>query len=481
MKERIMIAAPKSGSGKTTVTCALLQALKDSGEKVTAYKCGPDYIDPLFHRKVIGVPSYNLDTFFTGEERTARLFCGHAADGGIAVMEGVMGLYDGLGGVREEGSSYHLAEVTGTPIILVADVKGMGRSILPLLAGFMQYDTKHLIRGVILNRITQGFFDTVKPLIEEEVSLPVLGFLPDQERFRVESRHLGLVMPEEIAGIREKLSAVAGAFAKTVSLPALLKIAAEAEELPEGGKKQAAAEQDSKEPADGVRDEVCAAAAVSPVIAVARDEAFCFYYEDNLLLLEACGARLVFFSPLHDQKLPKGCHGLLLGGGYPELYAAGLSQNTGMREAVRKAVKSGMPIVAECGGFLYLHDTLTDRNGKKYAMAGVVPGECYDTGRLVRFGYVELRERKSNFLAAGETIRGHEFHYYESRNNGDDVLAKKPVTGKRYACVTEGESCWMGFPHLYYPSNPNFARRFVDKVRCFASEERKKEEREARP
>ncbi len=451
MKGRIMIAAPKSGSGKTTVTCALLQALRDSGEKVTAFKCGPDYIDPLFHQKVIGVPSYNLDTFFTGEEGTAQLFCGHAADGGVAVMEGVMGLYDGLGGVREEGSSYHLAEVTDTPIILVADVKGMGRSILPLLAGFLQYDTKHLIRGVILNRITHGFFDTVKPLIKEELSLPVLGFLPDQERFRVESRHLGLVMPEEIAGIREKLSAVAGAFAKTVSLPALLKIAAGAEELPVG-----------------VGDELRPAVAVSPVIAVARDEAFCFYYEDNLLLLEACGARLVFFSPLHDQKLPEGCHGLLLGGGYPELYAAGLSQNTGMRGAVREAVKSGMPIVAECGGFLYLHDTLTDRNGKKYAMAGVVPGECYDTGRLVRFGYVELQEKRRLFLPEGGKIRGHEFHHYDSTNNGDGVLAKKPVTGKSYPCVLEGESCWMGFPHLYYPSNPAFVRAFVEKAGRYA-------------
>lgn len=476
MNGRIMIAAPKSGSGKTTVTCALLQALRDRGEKVYAFKCGPDYIDPMFHQKVIGVPSCNLDTFFTGEEETTRLFCGHMRDGGIAVMEGVMGLYDGLGGVREEGSSYHLAKATGTPIILVADVKGMGRSILPFLSGFLQYDTKRLIRGVILNRISKGFFETIKPLIEEELQLNVLGFLPEQERFCIQSRHLGLMLPEEIADIRDKLSVVAGAFAETVSLPAILEIAAKAGEMPEAGiipavsavkhRKMATPEQYDRRKCDHTHDE--AGMAQEPVIAVARDEAFCFYYEDNLRLLAECGARLVFFSPLHDRKLPDDCQGLLFGGGYPELYAERLSKNVSMRRAVRRAAKSGMPVVAECGGFLYLHEGLTDKGGRRYEMAGVVSGECFDAGRLVRFGYVEMEERESVFLPEGEKIRGHEFHHYDSTNNGDSVWAYKPVTGNRYPCVLEGKTCWMGFPHLYYPSNPNFPRAFVEKAGSYA-------------
>lgn len=449
MTGKIMIAAPKSGSGKTTVTCALLQTLRDRGEKATAFKCGPDYIDPMFHSKVIGVPSYNLDTFFTGEERTASLFHRHTQGGGVAVLEGVMGLYDGLGGVREEGSSYHLARVTDTPIILVADVKGMGRSILPFLAGFLQYDTHRLIRGVILNRISRSFFETIKPMIEEKLCLSVLGFLPEREIFRMESRHLGLVMPEEIVAFREKLSAVSEAFTETVSLPDLLQIA---EGAPAGiGEKQ---KPDHMYDGTGTTK--------NPVIAVARDEAFCFYYEDNLRMLKECGASLAFFSPVHDKKLPEGCQGILIGGGYPELYAESLSQNTAMREAVKQAAKSGMPVVAECGGFLYLHDTLTDKSGRKYAMSGVVPGACFDTGKPVRFGYVELQERESVFLPAGEKIRGHEFHYYDSTDNGDAVLAKKPVTDKSYPCVIERDSCWMGFPHLYYPSNPNFVRRFVE-------------------
>ncbi len=451
-QKRIMIAAPKSGSGKTTVTCALLQALLNRGEKVTAFKCGPDYIDPLFHQTVIGVPSYNLDTFFTGEADTAALFCRHAPQSGVAVLEGVMGLYDGLGGVREEGSSYHLAKVTATPIILVVDGKGMGRSLLPLLSGFLQYDTRHLIRGVILNRVSRGFFETIRGLIEERLRLPVLGFLPDSQAFRMESRHLGLVLPEETGDLRERLSALSGVFAETVSLPAVLAIAEQAEELREGGLDDRAA----KGPTNG------------PVIAVARDEAFCFYYEDNLRLLQEYGARPAFFSPLHDGRLPGGCQGLLLGGGYPELYAEELSRNAAMRRAVRQAAAAGMPMVAECGGFLYLHDTLADKNGKRYAMAGVVSGESFDTGRPVRFGYVELREKKRFFLPEGETIRGHEFHYYDSTNNGDGVLAVKPVSGKSYPCVVEGETFWLGFPHLYYPSNPRFAQRFVEKAGNFA-------------
>lgn len=450
MDGRIMIAAPKSGSGKTTVTCALLQALLDRGKKVTAFKCGPDFIDPMFHKKVIGVPAYNLDTYFSGEEGTEKLFRIHASGRGIAVMEGVMGLYDGLGGVREEGSSYHLAKVTKTPIVLVVDVKGMGRSILPLLEGFLRYDTNHLIRGVILNRISGGFFETVKPLIEEEMKISVLGFLPEQESFWIESRHLGLVMPDEIAGIREKISVAAGAFSGTVSLSALLEIAAGAEALSGDGEKPMVSE------ADG------------PVIAVARDEAFCFYYEDNLRVLEEYGAKLVFFSPLHDLKLPGDCQGLLIGGGYPELYAERLSQNTSMRRAVKEAAGSGMPIVAECGGFLYLHEGLTDKSGRRYEMAGIVRGACFDTGRLVRFGYVELQEKERRFLPGGEYIRGHEFHHYDSTNNGDSVLAVRPVTGKRYPCVLTGENLWVGFPHLYYPSNPHFARSFVEKAGNYA-------------
>lgn len=464
-RRRIMIAAPKSGSGKTVVTCALLQALKDGGWQVVSCKCGPDYIDPMFHEKVIGVPARNLDTFFTDEEQTRRLFLKNRGDDDFAVLEGVMGLYDGLGGVRREGSSYHLACVTKTPILLVADVKGMGRSIIPLLAGFLKYDTEHLIRGVILNRISGGYCEIIKPLIEEELQIPVAGFLPEKEELHIQSRHLGLFMPDEMADIGEKLRAASEELQKTVSVETIVRIAESAEEICTGTEAGRDAETGEKAEADGRNAKGGDFPADdSVIIAVARDEAFCFYYEDNLALLKESGAKITYFSPMRDEALPEGCHGLLFGGGYPELYAESLSENVKMRRAVREASENGMPIVAECGGFLYLHSTMTDQEGNRYQMAGVVMADCYHTGRSVRFGYVELREKRHFFLPENTVIKGHEFHYYDSTYDGEDAVAVKPVTGRNYPCVVIDETHWMGFPHLYYPSNPVFVKSFVKKA-----------------
>ena len=206
---------------------------------------------------------------------------------------------------------------------------------------------------------------------------------------------------------------------------------------------------------------------IRPTIAVAKDEAFCFYYADNIRMLEEHGARITYFSPLHDEKLPEGCHALLIGGGYPELYADQLSANTRMRGAVKKAAENNMPIVAECGGFMYLHSSLKDKEGRCYDMAGVIPAACFFAGKLVRFGYIELREKQKHFLLNGESIKGHEFHYYDSTYNGTDVIAVKPAAGKEYSCIIENKTQWMGFPHLYYPSNPVFAKVFVDKARKY--------------
>ncbi len=468
---RIMIAAPKSGSGKTTVTCALLAALKHAGQQVVSYKCGPDYIDPMFHEKALGIPSKNLDTFFTGEDRTRELFLKGGTEQDFAVLEGVMGLFDGLGGIREEGSSYHLAEVTETPVILVIDAKGMGRSILPVIAGFLAYDTERLIRGVILNRMGEGYYERIRPLIEE-LKIRVLGYVPEQKEMRIESRHLGLVMPDELPGIQKRLQAVSEEFAKTVSLEGIMQIAGEAKELVtvhalSGGVRACPRDRDHGKPFEDRqvhRNRYEGKEGGGPVIGVAKDEAFCFYYTDNLRMLQEAGARIRFFSPLHDRCLPQECHALLLGGGYPEQYAEELSANVRMRETVRQAFLSGMPVVAECGGFLYLHSAITDQKGVRHAMAGVVPAVCSYTGRLVRFGYIEVKEHQSYFLPAGERIRGHEFHYFDSTDNGRDCTAVKPATGREYPCVIEGEHYWLGFPHLYYPSNPRFAQAFVEKA-----------------
>ena len=228
---RFMIAAPKSGSGKTMITCALLQLLKDSGKNVLSYKCGPDYIDPMFHKKVLGVPSKNLDTFFTDEKTTVQLFLDERADGDFAVLEGVMGLYDGLGGIYEQGSSYHLAKVTQTPIILVVDAKGMGKSVLALIAGILQYDTHHLIKGVLLNRMSKGYYDIIKPLIEKELSVKVVGYFPEQKDIGLSSRHLGLVMPDELSDIKKQLNETADRLKKTIDIDLFIDIAEAADEI----------------------------------------------------------------------------------------------------------------------------------------------------------------------------------------------------------------------------------------------------------
>jgi cobyrinic acid a,c-diamide synthase len=446
---RVMIAAPKSGSGKTTITCALIQTLKDAGKQVVAYKCGPDYIDPMFHKKIIGIPSKNLDTFFTDEKETIRLFLKNRTEEEFAVLEGVMGLFDGLGGICEEGSSYHLAKITKTPIILVIDTKGMARSVIPIIKGFLEYDKEKLIKGVILNRMSKSYYESIKPLVEKELNISVAGYFPDCRHLNIESRYLGLVIPDEIKDIKKQLQTASEELKKTVSIEKIIQIANEADEL--------------NIPNESINREISDSEA-NTVIAVAKDEAFCFYYEDNLLMLEEYGARIEYFSPLHDTKLPDKCSGLLIGGGYPELYAQALSKNTDMLAAIKNAIEDGMPVVAECGGFMYLHSAIIDKEGIRHPMVGVIPSICLYTGKLVRFGYVEIEENNKSFLSNGERIKGHEFHYFDSVNNGDDCLAIKPATGKEYPCIISGENYWLGFPHLYYPSNPSFAKSFLEKA-----------------
>lgn len=477
---RFMIAAPKSGSGKTMITCALLKLLKASGKNVLSYKCGPDYIDPMFHKKVLGVPSKNLDTFFTDEKTTVQLFLDERADDDFAVLEGVMGLYDGLGGIYEQGSSYHLAKVTQTPIILVVDAKGMGKSVLALIAGFLQYDTHHLIKGVLLNRMSKGYYDIIKPLIEKELSVKVVGYFPEQKDIGLSSRHLGLVMPDELSDIKKQLNETADRLKKTIDLDLFMDIAEAAYEIGDSG----SADKDKRQTLKNAEPMRLQDQNNTVNIAVAMDEAFCFYYEDNLKLLEKCGAKLQYFSPIHDTKLPKDCDAMLLGGGYPELYAKELSENISMRKSIKTAFEAGLPTVAECGGFMYLHTYIrnicddTDEQNKadvqnkadiqndmnKFKLVGALDGGCHFKGKLVRFGYIELAEKHSNFLPPNEKIKAHEFHYYDSTDNGADCIATKPATGRSYDCVISHDNYWLGFPHLYYPSNPHFAESLVRKA-----------------
>lgn len=447
---RIVISAPKSGSGKTLVAVSMMKAFSVQGKKVAAFKCGPDYIDPMFHREILKVPSRNLDLFFTGEKETRDLFLrGNTAD--ISIIEGVMGLYDGLGGTQEEASTYALARALKAPVILVVDARGMARSVLAEISGFLSMDTENLIRGVILNNIPQPLFRALKPLIEENLPVKALGFFPHQEEIKIESRYLGLKLPGEIKSIGDDVGKAAEKLMKTVDLSAVLKIAESSLSLelsdPEGENLDFP---DSKKK---VR------------IAVAKDEAFCFYYDDNLRLLEKEGAEIVFFSPLRDVKIPENVDGLILGGGYPEMFAERLEKNASMRASVKNALESGLPSLAECGGFIYLHENLVDRNNTAYKMAGVIAADSFWSGKLVRFGYVSIREKNPVFLRKNPEIKGHEFHYFDSTKNGADLEETKPVGGRKFDAGYTGKNRWWGFAHLYYVSNPEFAENFVGACR----------------
>ena len=449
---RVMIAAPKSGSGKTLITCGLLEALKRRGTDVRAYKCGPDYIDPMFHRSVLGIPGGNLDTFFSSDDEIRQTIaeCGSEA----AVIEGVMGIFDGVTGMQGKGSCYDVAAVSETPVVLVIDVKGMGQTMLSVIKGILLDDTALLIRGIVLNRISRGYFEQMKPVIEdalEKISVNrgrdvrLLGGIPASKNINLESRHLGLLMPQDITDLREQLSLAADLLEEYLDMDVLAGIMQEAPDL-----------------SDDSAQERQAAESDGPCLAVARDEAFCFYYEENLRMLENAGIRIKEFSPLHDKGIPADADGLLLGGGYPELHAAELSSNAEMRESVRSALDSGMPGLAECGGFMYLLDELTDKDGHAYPMAGVIDGHTEWTGRLSRFGYATVSGIREDTLLSGLSVKAHEFHYYDSSNNGSDAIAVKPGSGRSWECIHSGKTHIWGYPHLWYPSCPQLAERFRD-------------------
>lgn len=440
---RIMISAISSGSGKTMVTCGILQALINRGLKAASFKCGPDYIDPMFHSKVIGAKSKNLDTYFTDENTTRYLFARTAVEADISVIEGVMGFYDGLAATSTKASSYELCKVTDTPVILLVNCHGMSLSILPIIQGFLTFRNDSHIVGVILNQISEHLYHEIKKQIELELPIKVLGYIPYAKELMIESRHLGLLLPEEIKDYHNKLNELAELLEKTIEIDEILQLAQNASDVTSQAPKLPRVDEKLK-------------------IAVAKDEAFCFYYEDNLQLLKDMGAELIEFSPLKDHQLPKDIQGIIFGGGYPELFAEQLSRNVRMREAVKKALLQGLPCIAECGGFMYLHQTMEDMNGQQYPMVGMIHGEVYKTNQLKRFGYLELSaNHEQMLLKKGETIRGHEFHYFESTSLGDALKAQKPSRAIVWNCIHGNEHMAVGFPHLYYYSNPELPYRFL--------------------
>ncbi len=437
---RVLIAGTNSGCGKTTVVCAILQALINRKLRVGAFKCGPDYIDPMFHSRIIGAKSSNLDLFFFEENIAKLLLARNSADCNISVIEGVMGYYDGMGLTNTKASSYEVAKVTNTPTVLVVNAKGASLSVLASIQGFLTFCPNSGIKGVILNQCSSMTYSALAQAIIERFSgeIQPLGFLPKMENCALESRHLGLVTAAEVKDLKEKMTLLSKQAEKTIDIDAILCLAENADDL-------------SYEQIEQIKFEV-------PVrIAVARDNAFCFYYEDSLQMLRDMGAEFVEFSPLADTALPENIHGLYLGGGYPELYAEQLSDNTTMLESIRTALENKLPCIAECGGFMYLTEKIAE-----YPMVGFLNGVCNNTGKLTRFGYVTLCAKTDNMLCkAGETIRGHEFHHWDTAEPGCGFVASKS-NGRSWDCAVTSEYLYAGYPHFHFSANPEFAKNFYE-------------------
>lgn len=438
--KRILIGGTNSGCGKTTVTCALLKALAERGERVSSFKCGPDYIDPMFHKKVIGIASHNLDSFFCDDNTLNFLLAEYSSD--ISVIEGVMGFYDGVNG---RGSAHSLCEITQTPAVLVINCRGMSESMGAVVSGFLNY-RKNNISGFVFN----GLPERLEPLAERlcaELETDYLGFFPQCD-FSFGSRHLGLVTADEISDISEKLKRLGELAERHLRIDRLLELA------------------ESEPPSFSSPEIKMPSFSAPPVIAVASDGAFCFQYSENLELLKRLGCELRFFSPVEDSKVPE-CDGLLLCGGYPELYARRLSDNESMRSSLRERILRGTPTIAECGGFMYLHERFSDCNGEFFSGVGVISGSAFKTEKLRRFGYVTLTARRGNLLCGeGESLKAHEFHYWDSGNAGADFFAEK-ADGRAWSCCHGTENLYAGFPHIYFYSDIRLAERFVKKTAEF--------------
>lgn len=491
--ESIIIAAPHSGSGKTTITLGLMECLKRRGLKVAPFKVGPDFIDPGYHRLVCGRPSINLDGWICPEEFVRETFTHHAAGADIAVIEGVMGLFDGINGVSDLGSTAHIARIIGSPVILVVDAKSQARSAAALVKGFAEFDSRVRVAGVIFNNVaSENHARILRDALETgESETKVLGCIPRDELLHIPSRHLGLLTVEENPLPGDYLDHLAEVIRKNVDLGllwAIGKLQPTDQVLPvdEGGGGQVYTF-DTK----GVKSvDLTPAKSVDLTpkvrIAVARDAAFCFVYEDNLRLLQDAGAELVVFSPLQDERLPKNIRGIYLPGGYPELFADQLADNEVMKGGIRQAVEEGLPVYAECGGFIYLtqgvlgEDPLIcpvedEQEGTVLQeFVGVFPVTTRMLLRRKALGYREVELTGDSILGPKGTIaRGHEFHYsvtgempsaverlYTVRKSGHDLGPE----GYRY------KNCLASYIHLHFGSAPELAHSFVASCRDYNSQ-----------
>jgi cobyrinic acid a,c-diamide synthase len=495
----IIIAAPHSGSGKTTVTLGLMECMKRRGLRVAPFKVGPDFIDPGYHRLVTGRPSINLDGWMCGESFVRETFSRHAEGADMAVIEGVMGLFDGIGGVQEAGSTAEIAKFTGASVFLVVDAKSQARSAAALVKGFAEFDPQVRIAGVIFNNVgSENHSRILRDAVESlGTGVRVMGCLPRDEGLHIPSRHLGLMTAEENHLPPEFLDRLVEVIENSVDLEGLIELSPFAKGTQPPGLKGGGG--------FGIAGEIPLYPSLSkgeakPVrMAVARDEAFCFVYEDNLRLLREAGAEIVEFSPLRDDSLPAGIAGIYLPGGYPELFADTLAGNVPMKADVRERIESGMPAYAECGGFIYLtegvagtdtqsphpqplsHVTLTgtkervaEGRVREHGFVGIFPITTKMLPRRKALGYREVALTAVSILGpAGTVARGHEFHYSEMGAMPAGIERLYRVSRNGTDLEPEGyrhRNCLASYIHLHFGSSPGMAAAFVASCRKYKSQ-----------
>ncbi|MFO7931075.1 MAG: cobyrinate a,c-diamide synthase [Thermodesulfobacteriota bacterium] len=444
----LVVAAPASGSGKTTVALGLLAALKKRGIDTAAFKIGPDFIDSGLHAAITDRPGRNLDGWMLERSVNLEIFAGAAYGADMAVVEGVMGLYDGFSGSSEAGSTAQMAKWLGLPVLLVVDAASMARSFAALVKGFSEFDPELKICGVVANNAASPkHMHYLKEAMQELPEIPLLGGIPRNAQASIPERHLGLFTAQDRVMTDERINALASIVSENIDLDRLIDL------LDSVPVKKAAS---PARPEPSVR------------VAVAKDAAFCFYYEENLDTLRQNGCEIVFFSPVNDQEPPDNIHGLYLGGGYPELYGRALSKNTTMRRSVQKMCASGMPVYAECGGFMYLCRSLEDTGGNIFEMAGIYGFETCMQKRLSSLGYREIRLEENTPLGpAGSVIRGHEFHYSLIKDPDAEKTAKDVYEAADRAGTERNASGWLAgrclgsYVHLHFKSSPETGRHFA--------------------
>lgn len=442
-----LLGGTNSGTGKTTLSMGLMSCF----DNVMPFKAGPDYIDGKFHEYVTGNKSYNLDYFLMGEEGIKKIFAEKSQKNSVLIVEGVMGLYDGMSNSLDNGSSAHISRILNLPVILVVDGTGKSTSIAAQIMGYQNFDRRVNIIGVIINRVSsEKTYNILKEAVEKYCNIECFGYLPKFKDIEISSRHLGLIQADEIKNLKEKTEKLKKEIQKTVDIDKIYK-SIEFKEVKKQTKTENNISDNLKGKYSGIK------------IGIAKDEAFSFYYNDNLEFLQELGAELKYFSPVCDKKIPENIHMLYFGGGYPENYACELSENISMKKSIQEFYNKNGVIYGECGGYIYLSKSLTDTAGKEYRFIGLTDDEIEMTGRLniKRFGYINVEYK-------GFHGKGHEFHYSKLKNENlnikERVFKIEKPDGRKWECGVHSKNLLCGYPHLYFRGSTEIIFNLLEKA-----------------